>query len=56
MLNNDEVKPFLKWAGGKRQLLPELDKLLPDSYVKYIEPFLGGGAMFFISSQKFHIS
>jgi DNA adenine methylase len=41
------TQPFLKWAGGKRQLLPYLAKHLPASYGSYIEPFLGGGAMFF---------
>lgn len=39
--------PFLKWAGGKRQLLPELKKALPSSFGKYYEPFVGGGALFF---------
>ncbi len=39
--------PFLKWAGGKTQLLPRLSTLVPESFVKYFEPFLGGGALFF---------
>lgn len=39
--------PFLKWAGGKRALLPELTRLLPASYGDYYEPFVGGGAVFF---------
>ncbi len=42
----DEAKPFVKWAGGKRQLLDELTKDLPE-FVNYHEPFLGGGAFFF---------
>ena len=42
-----KVQPFLKWAGGKSQLLPELSKHIPKSYGRYIEPFLGGGALFF---------
>ena len=41
------VKPFVKWVGGKRQLLPELLPRVPDSYNVYWEPFLGSGAMFF---------
>lgn len=39
--------PFLKWAGGKTQLLPELLKYVPSHYEVYIEPFIGGGALFF---------
>ena len=41
------IKPFLKWAGGKTQLIPELSKYIPVSFNKYIEPFIGGGAFFF---------
>ena len=40
-------KPILKWAGGKRQLLPEIMKRMPESFKGYWEPFLGGGALFF---------
>ncbi|MEO7002220.1 MAG: DNA adenine methylase [Ktedonobacterales bacterium] len=43
---NPLVRPFLKWAGGKRQLLPELLKHIPKQYGSYYEPFLGGGALF----------
>ncbi|MFA4982611.1 MAG: DNA adenine methylase [Candidatus Micrarchaeia archaeon] len=42
----EEAKPFVKWAGGKRQLLDELTQGLP-YFENYHEPFLGGGAMFF---------
>lgn len=41
------VKPILKWAGGKTQLLNDLIPRVPDNYGKYIEPFFGGGALFF---------
>jgi DNA adenine methylase len=41
------IKPFTKWTGGKRQLLPELIANLPPQYNKYFEPFIGGGALFF---------
>ncbi|MFH0990177.1 MAG: DNA adenine methylase [bacterium] len=38
---------FLKWAGGKKQLLPELMGHIPGTYRRYIEPFVGAGALFF---------
>lgn len=46
------AKPFVKWAGGKRSLLAQLDDLLPENFkeqqnVTYVEPFVGGGAMLF---------
>jgi DNA adenine methylase len=41
------TKPFLKWVGGKTQLLDELKKYAPTKFNKYIEPFVGGGALFF---------
>jgi len=40
-------KPFVKWAGGKRQLIPVLSGSLPVRFERYIEPFLGGGALLF---------
>ena len=40
------VRPILKWAGGKRQLLPELRPFYPQQFDRYIEPFLGSGAVF----------
>ena len=40
-------KPFVKWAGGKRQLIPTLNLNLPESFGTYYEPFLGGGALLF---------
>lgn len=42
---NMTLSPFVKWAGGKRQLLPEIEKRLPPHYQRYIEPFVGGGAV-----------
>ena len=39
--------PFVKWAGGKTQLLDRLEKLVPKSFGRYFEPFLGGGALFY---------
>lgn len=40
-------KPFIKWAGGKRQLLQELVRRVPRDFKRYHEPFVGGGALFF---------
>ena len=51
------AKPFIKWAGGKGQLLSQLDKHLPqilnEQEFTYIEPFVGGGAMLFHILQKY---
>lgn len=41
------MKPFLKWAGGKRQLLPYLRQFYPNGFGQYFEPFVGSGAVFF---------
>jgi len=40
-----KIGPFVKWAGGKTQLLERLEARIPDSYGKYYEPFIGGGAL-----------
>ena len=40
------MKPFVKWAGGKRQLLEEIKARMPQRFNTYIEPFVGGGALF----------
>jgi len=46
------ARPFLKWAGGKRQLLPTLRTFYPEGFGTYFEPFVGSGAVFFdLSSQ-----
>ncbi len=42
-----KVRSPIKWAGGKAQLLDQLDELLPEKFSTYIEPFVGGGALFF---------
>lgn len=42
---NVELKPVVKWAGGKTQLLGELVKNMPENFTKYCEPFVGGGAV-----------
>jgi DNA adenine methylase len=42
-----ERVPFLKWTGGKRWLRSHIDSILPTRFNRYIEPFLGGGALFF---------
>jgi DNA adenine methylase len=52
-----EAKPFLKWAGGKGQLISQLEQHLPDDLKEkeftYFEPFVGGGAMLFYMLQRF---
>ncbi len=45
-------RPFVKWAGGKRQLLPVIANHIPDEFERYFEPFLGGGAVFFHLASK----
>ncbi|MBC8594701.1 Dam family site-specific DNA-(adenine-N6)-methyltransferase [Oscillospiraceae bacterium N12] len=47
IIRNKSIKPFLKWAGGKTQLIGELENFIPSNYNTYIEAFLGGGALFF---------
>jgi DNA adenine methylase len=52
--NNPLIKPYLKWAGGKRQLLTDIKKYLPKgiSNYTYYEPFIGAGALFLNYSPK----
>ena len=40
------MNPFVKWVGGKRQLIPKILELIPKKYNRYYEPFVGGGALF----------
>lgn len=55
------VRPCVKWAGGKGQLLSELEKRLPSTILqdktikRYVEPFVGGGAMFFFLKSNFKV-
>ena len=52
-----DCKPFLKWVGGKGQLLAELRNRLPAHFNSYHEPFIGGGALFFaLQPQNAHLS
>lgn len=57
----EQAQPFLKWAGGKTQLLPAIEQRLPPAIRKtgtikrYVEPFVGGGALFFFLRKKFTI-
>jgi DNA adenine methylase len=46
-MSNSNVTPFVKWAGGKRQLLPQIKERMPKKYNDYYEPFVGGGAVTF---------
>lgn len=55
---NEEAKPFLKWAGGKSQLLAQFEAYYPPQLAagkisRYIEPFLGGGAVFLSIAQRY---
>jgi len=54
---NKKARPFLKWVGGKGQLLTQLENLFPKEYNSYFEPFVGGGAVFFsLDPKKAHIN
>ena len=46
-MSNSSVAPFVKWAGGKRQLIPQIRERMPEKYNDYYEPFIGGGAVIF---------
>lgn len=58
---SDAARPFLKWAGGKTQLLPQLRALFPEGLrtgriTRYVEPFLGSGAVFFDVVQRYEVA
>lgn len=60
-IETKQAKPFLKWAGGKSQLLSQFENLFPaelkqGKIERYVEPFIGGGAVFFEIVQKYKIS
>jgi len=52
MTKEEVARPFLKWAGGKRQILDKLLALMPEQMGTYYEPFVGGGAVFFALAAK----
>jgi len=57
-MKNELARPFVKWAGGKSQLLNQIEcfypkKLINGNITRYVEPFLGGGAVFFELNKKF---
>lgn len=49
-----KIPTFLKWLGGKRKLLSQIDPYLPKKVDRYFEPMLGGGSMFFYVKQKYN--
>ncbi len=60
MSNLNKIKPFLKWAGGKTQLINQLKDIFPNQLgngliTRYIEPFIGGGAVFFYIAKSYQI-
>lgn len=60
LVASDPARPFLKWVGGKSQLIKELDTHLPErlkegKHKTYIEPFIGGGALFFHVARNYQI-
>lgn len=55
--NYFKAKPFLKWVGGKKRVIPQLKEYIPQNYYRYFEPFVGGGALFFeLASQKAYLN
>ena len=57
MNNNLELKPLLKYPGGKTAELPIISEYAPETIQKYIEPFLGGGAVYFaIQANEYYVN
>lgn len=52
-MNEIEIPKFVKWAGGKVQLLEQFEKFFPKKVTRYLEPFVGSGAIFFYIIQKY---
>jgi DNA adenine methylase len=54
LAKNKLIAPFVKWVGGKRQILPSIVELMPKNIKNhtYVEPFIGGGAVFFYLQPK----
>ncbi|MDE2816315.1 MAG: DNA adenine methylase [Chloroflexota bacterium] len=55
-LDRARARPFVKWAGGKRALVPDIAQRMPESFETYWEPFVGGGAVFFSLDSRINIA
>ena len=54
-MSNSNIAPFVKWAGGKRQLLSQIKERMPEKYNNYFEPFVGGGAVLIDILQNYDV-
>ncbi|MGI6710227.1 MAG: Dam family site-specific DNA-(adenine-N6)-methyltransferase [Bacilli bacterium] len=55
--NEKKMRPFVKWAGGKTQILSKICELMPNEFETYFEPFVGGGALFlYLAPEKAYIN